>query len=51
MDLGQLRKKIDGLDAKIVALLNERAGITLSIGKEKIKNKKSIYAPAREQEV
>ena len=51
MDLGVLRKKIDALDAKIVALLNERAGITLSIGREKIKNNKSIYAPDREQDV
>ena len=51
MELSHLRKKIDALDAKIIALLNERAGITLSIGKEKIKNKKSIYAPDREQDV
>jgi len=51
MDLSHLRKKIDGLDAKIIELLNDRAAITLSIGKEKIKNKKPIYAPDREQEV
>ncbi len=51
MDLTGLRKKIDSLDVRIVALLNERAGITLSIGKEKIKNKKSIYAPEREKQV
>ncbi len=51
MSLPQLRQKIDSLDAKIVALLNERAAITLSIGHEKIKNGQSIYAPAREQEV
>jgi len=51
MDLSELRKKIDGLDAKIIELLNDRAAITLSIGKEKIKNKKPIYAPEREQDV
>ncbi len=51
MDLTRLRKKIDALDAKIIGLLNERAGVTLSIGREKIKNNKSIYAPDREQEV
>jgi chorismate mutase/prephenate dehydratase len=51
MDLNQLRKKIDSLDAKIIQLLNGRAAITLSIGKEKIKNGKPIYAPAREQDV
>ena len=51
MDLSHLRKKIDGLDAKIVELLNDRAAITLSIGQEKIKNNKPIYAPDREQDV
>jgi len=51
MDLSHLRKKIDGLDAKIIELLNDRAAITLSIGQEKIKNKKPIYAPDREQDV
>jgi len=51
MDLSHLRKKIDGLDARIIELLNDRAAITLSIGREKIKNKKPIYAPNREQEV
>jgi chorismate mutase/prephenate dehydratase len=51
MDLSLLRKKIDGLDAKIIALLNDRAAITLSIGREKIKNKRPIYAPDREQDV
>src|SRR6202167_728134 len=51
MDLSHLRRKIDNLDAKIIELLNDRAAITLSIGKEKIKNKKPIYAPDREQDV
>ncbi|MBF0512203.1 MAG: prephenate dehydratase [Candidatus Omnitrophica bacterium] len=51
MDLSHLRKKIDGLDARIIELLNDRAAITLSIGKEKVKNKKPIYAPEREQDV
>lgn len=51
MDLTSLRKKIDELDAKIIGLLNDRAAITLSIGQEKIKNNKPIYAPDREQGV
>lgn len=51
MDLSSLRKKIDALDTKIVGLLNERAAITLSIGREKIKNGKPIYAPDRENDV
>ncbi len=51
MDIQGLRKRIDGLDAKIVGLLNERAQISLSIGKEKIKHNKSIYSPDRERQV
>ncbi len=51
MDLIQLRKKIDALDARIIGLLNDRAAITLAVGRDKIKNKKPIYAPDREQDV
>jgi chorismate mutase/prephenate dehydratase len=51
MSLSGLRKKIDRLDSRIIELLNDRAAITLSIGKEKIKHKKPIYAPEREQDV
>ena len=51
MNLQNLRKKIDALDAKIVELLNQRAKITLNIGQHKLKNKTSIYAPAREKQV
>jgi chorismate mutase/prephenate dehydratase len=51
MDLQTLRQKIDALDAKIVELLNQRAGVTHTIGQHKIKNNASIYAPAREKQV
>jgi chorismate mutase/prephenate dehydratase len=51
MNLNQLRKKIDQLDARIVGLLNERAAISLEIGKVKIKDKKGIYSPDREKKV
>jgi chorismate mutase/prephenate dehydratase len=51
MDISQLRKKINALDAKIVGLLNDRAHVALAIGRDKIKNKKSIYAPDRERDV
>jgi len=51
MNISQLRKKIDVLDARIVGLLNDRAQITLAIGRDKIKNKKPIYAPDREKDV
>jgi len=39
------------LDGKIVALLNQRAALTLSIGREKLKNNQPIYAPHREKQV
>lgn len=49
--LNSLRKKIDSLDRKIVDLLNQRAQLSLAIGKEKVKNGKGIYSPGREKEV
>lgn len=51
MSLKDFRKKIDSLDEKIIGLLNERANLTLSIGKEKIRAKQQIYSPDREKEV
>ncbi len=51
MNLQNLRKKIDTLDARIVSLLNERAGLSAGIGIEKIKHNKDIYSPDREKEV
>ena len=49
--LNSLRKKIDAIDGRMVALLNQRARLSLAIGKEKIKNSDSIYSPHREKEV
>lgn len=51
MNINQLRQKIDQIDAKLIYLLNERAQLSLAIGKEKIQNKKGIYAPDREKKV
>ncbi|MDP8212511.1 MAG: prephenate dehydratase [Candidatus Zapsychrus exili] len=51
MSLEELRKKINEIDKKIVSLINDRAGVSLAIGKDKIENNKSIYAPNREKEV
>jgi chorismate mutase / prephenate dehydratase len=51
MELKALRNKIDTLDKKIIALLNERANASLSIGQIKKKKGISIYSPAREREV
>jgi len=49
--LEALRGQIDGLDAKIVELLNERARVVVEIGKLKQKNQSPIYAPDREKTV
>ena len=46
-----LRKKIDQIDEKVVALLNDRAALALRIGHNKRLNHEGIYAPSREQEV
>lgn len=51
MEISELRKKIDALDAKIVGFLNERAEISKVIGHEKAKHNKDVYAPDREKAV
>lgn len=51
MSLKNLRHKIDQIDTKLVPLLNDRAKISLAIGKEKLKDKKSIYSADREKVV
>jgi chorismate mutase/prephenate dehydratase len=51
MSLEDYRKRIDQIDEKLVALLNERAQCSLEIGQLKLKNRKGIYAPDREKEV
>lgn len=50
-DLAALRVKIDGIDRKIVQLLNERATHVVSVGAYKRANNIPIYAPHREAEV
>ena len=51
MNLKNLRKKINGIDEKVVNLLNDRVKISQEIGEIKAKSKKGIYSPAREKEV
>lgn len=51
MTLEQLRKGIDRLDRKIVALLNQRAQIALRVGELKRQRNLPIVARGREQEV
>ncbi|MDD5613975.1 MAG: prephenate dehydratase [Candidatus Omnitrophica bacterium] len=51
MKMTEIRKKIDGLDKKIVELLNNRAVLIQDIAEAKKKTKKGIYVPEREIEV
>jgi chorismate mutase / prephenate dehydratase len=46
-----LRKKIDHIDEKLVALLNDRAALAIRIGHNKRLNNEGIYAPSREQAI
>ena len=52
-DLEPLRQQIDELDAKLVALLNERARVVIEVGRIKREAGEAvpIYAPDREQAV
>lgn len=49
--LKKVRERIDGLDRKLVELLNERAGLVVEVGKLKRAAGLPIYAPHREAEV
>ena len=45
MSLEEHRKAIDGIDKKLVRLLNERTGHALAIGTIKLEAGEEIYAP------
>lgn len=49
--LKNLRQQIDGLDEKIVQLLNQRTEVALQIGEIKDKDGISVYAPQREEDI
>lgn len=49
--LDSLRKKIDLIDSRIVALLNERASLALKIGHRKDQAGQPVYVASREREV
>ena len=51
MDIADWRKKIDELDRKLAALLNERAASAVEIGRLKRNTSLPIYEPEREREV
>jgi chorismate mutase / prephenate dehydratase len=46
-----LRKKIDQIDDKVVALLNDRASLAARIGHSKKQNNEAVYVPSREQQI
>jgi chorismate mutase len=51
MDISDWRKKIDDLDRKLAALLNERAAAAVEIGRLKRDTNLPVYEPEREREV
>ncbi len=51
MDISDWRKRIDGVDRKLVELLNQRSRCAAEIGKLKRKNGQPVYRPEREREV
>ena len=51
MPLEQLREKIDKVDSRIIALLEERVDLAKKIGEAKRKHGLPISDPNREQEV
>ena len=54
-DLSQIlkekREKIDGIDRKLLSLINQRLRIAVEIGRLKRKMGQEIYDPIREKEV
>jgi shikimate dehydrogenase len=49
--LNRLRRKIEDLDVALLKLLNERADVSVQIGKLKVQNGLSIYDPGREEAI
>lgn len=50
-NLPQLRRQIDRLDRRLVALLNERARLAQAVGRLKLKEGQGTFSPDREQAV
>jgi len=51
MDISDWRKKIDELDRKLAAMLNERAQAAIEIGRLKRNTDMPVYEPDRERAV
>jgi len=50
-EFDRLRRRIDGIDARLVALLSERAACALEIGRLKDARGLPVYQPDREVQV
>lgn len=50
-ELATLRTGIDGIDDRLITLLNERAQLAQSVGQVKAKASRKAYAPSREQKL
>lgn len=50
MELGELRKQIDGIDRELVELFEKRMEICAQVASYKIANGKPVFDPAREEE-
>jgi chorismate mutase/prephenate dehydratase len=51
MDLDDLRTRIDALDDRLLALLNERAALAAQVGEVKAKERRAFFVPSREKAV
>jgi len=49
--LGQCRERIDDVDRRIIALLNERTAVVQEIGRIKGEAQLAVYEPKREDQV
>jgi chorismate mutase/prephenate dehydratase len=47
----ELRSRIDGIDDRVLALLNERAGLCIAVGHHKSGQGRATYAPEREKQI
>ena len=51
MDLDKLRSEIDGIDQKLLELLNRRVQLAQEVGHYKLERGMEVYVPSREEEV
>ena len=50
-NLADLRGRIDDIDAHVLQLLSQRAGLALEVGKNKAKTSTNYFAPDRERQI